>query len=520
VLENLEYGKITRGREVEINRKISNCRFAIFAIKNPVSFNPENFSKKINSENDEYWPVFSLDQKTMVFTRLVKTSGARPQEDFYVSSFDSGIWQEPVPIKEINSPENEGAQCLSADGRLLFFTACNRMSGKGSCDIYYAVYENEKWSTPRNAGEPLNTAAWEAQPSFSSDNKYLYFSSTQQGGKGAKDIWRIELTGINKNGDLIWGIPENLGDSINTPGDEISPFIHPNNSDFYFVSDYHTGMGGYDVFRSKQNSDGSFSIPENLGYPINTSGNEQGLTIAADGETALFASERDKQNGLDIFTFKLDNEQNVLPATYVKAKVTDAVSGKTVRAEIQLTNLISNTTRYELTDKNGVVLLCLPVGTNYAFNVSKDGFLFYSQSFPLETVKSIEKPCQVDIKLKPVKQGAAMNLYNIYFETDSFRILPESEPELNKLTTFLNNNSAIEVEIQGHTDNSGDAEKNLELSEKRAKSVVDYLLNQGIPAKRLQWKGYGENNPIETNETEEGKQKNRRTTIRIVGTFK
>lgn len=518
--EYLETAKISGSREEEINRKIMNCRFALSALEKPVDFNPEKLPETINTSDDEYWPVFSLDQKTLVFTRLLKTEGLLPQEDFFMSERDSITWQKPIPLSEINSPENEGAQCLSADGKILFFTACNRISGAGSCDIYYSVFENEKWSAPQNAGKPVSTRAWEAQPGFSSDNRYLYFSSNREGGKGGKDIWRVEVRGKNEYGRLIWGKAENLGDSINTPGDEISPFIHPNNSDFYFVSDYHTGMGGFDIFRARQKPDGSFSTPENIGYPVNTSENEQGLTIAADGKTALFASERTKKNGLDIYTFKLDEEQQVLPATYVKAKVTDAISGESVQAGIQLTNLTASTTRYELTDKNGEALLCLPVGNNYAFNVSKDGYLFYSQSFPLKAIKTIEKPYQVDIQLTPVVKGAEMNLYNIYFETDSFSILPESEPELNKLTTFLKNNPSIAVEIQGHTDNSGDSLKNVSLSEKRAKSVADYLLNQGIDKAILKWKGYGENNPVADNKTIEGRSKNRRTTIKILGKTK
>ena len=512
----LETGKISEEKKDEINRKIDNCKFAAFSVTHPVEFNPERLPSEINTVDDEYWPVFSLDQKTIVFTRLVKQQGVLPQEDFYETKMDSVNWSVPAPLVDINTAQNEGAQCLSADGKLLFFTACNRSSGYGSCDIYFSSFENGKWSSPQNAGKPLNSGAWEAQPSFSSDNKYLYFSSNRAGGFGKKDIWRAELL-LYENGRLEWSKPENLGESINSPGDEISPFIHPNNVSFYFVSDYHTGMGGFDIFTAKHTRSGEFSSLENMGFPINTPQNEQGLTVAADGKTALFASERNKISGLDIYQFQLDEELQVLPVTYARAKVSNAKTGEKLEAKVTLTNLTDNSSRSEYSDKNGEMLVCLPVGNNYAFNVTKDGFLFYSRSFLLEGVKSIENPTEIDILLNPVEPGAEMNLYNIYFETDSFSLMDSSEPELLKLYGFLNENEQLQAEIQGHTDNTGDSSKNLVLSEKRAKSVVDYLLKKGIEKARLKWVGFGETKPVDTNETVEGRRKNRRTTLKILG---
>lgn len=503
----------------EISRKMENCRFALHAMQNPVEFHPERLPGTVNSAFDEYWPGLSIDQQQLVITRLIRKPGQKPQEDFYISHYGPDGWSEALPLPDINTSENEGAQSLSADGKLLFFTACNRQGGRGSCDIYYSVNRNGRWDTPVNPGTPVNTAGWEAQPSISSDGRYLYFSANRPGGKGEKDLWRTECLGFNRNGILLWGKPENLGDSINTPGNETSPFIHPGNSNFYFASDYHTGMGGFDLFVSQIRNDSVFSAPANLGYPINTFNDEQGLHISADGLTAFFSSTRDSLSGLDIYAFQLDESMQPNPATYVKASVTDAVTGQPVEAIMQLAGLAEadERIRTEITDENGTLMLCLPAGKNYSFSVSKEGYLFYSNSFDLREPKQYYDPYRLEIELAPLKVGAEMNLYNIYFETDSFTVLQESEPELQKLSAFLNQNPTLEVEIQGHTDNTGSASKNLELSEKRAQSVAVYLISRGIDAARLKCAGYGEEKPVADNETDQGRRMNRRTTIKILG---
>ncbi len=505
--------------EAETTRKIASSRFAAKAIRNPVEFNPERLPETVNSTADEYWPSLSIDQKTLVFTRLVKNPGQPPQEDFFMSEFGPEGWEKAQPVTDINTFENEGAQSLSADGNLLFFTACNRPGGMGSCDIYYSVRKEGRWTRALNAGKPVNTSSWEAQPSISSDGRFLYFSSSRPGGKGQKDIWRAELLEIGHNGRLKWGTPVNLGDSINTPGNETSPFVHAGNKNFYFASDYHIGLGGFDLFMSEILGDSVFSAPRNLGYPINTVNDEQGLYISADGLTAFFSSARDSLSGLDIYSFELDESVRPHPATYVKAVVFDAETGNPLEAEVVLLNLARNETesRIESTNTEGELLLCLPSGNNYSFSVAKNGYLFYSNTFDLRNPRQFYNPYELEIALTPVKEGAEMNLYNIYFETDSFRILPESEPELKKLVVFLSENPTLHVEIQGHTDDTGLAEKNLTLSDKRAKSVAEYLISNKIEEKRLIWKGYGETRPVAKNDTPEGRRMNRRTTIKILG---
>lgn len=507
---------IPEKRQFLLACKIASCRFALQSIENPVDFEPTNLGDEVNSVNDEYWPTPSLDGKHLIFTRLMK-DGRRPQEDFFMAELDSVNWERATPLSEVNTSENEGAQTLSADSKILFFTACNREDGLGSCDIYFSRFVNGTWTEPQNAGSGINSNYWEAQPSFSSDNRFLYFSSNRSGGKGQKDIWRIEFQGFVESGAPKWSEPMNLTE-LNTNGNEISPFIHANNKNIYFASDSHLGMGGFDLFSAFIDELGGIHDLKNLGYPINTHKDDMGLTISSIGDVAYFSSAREADKGLDIFSFNLTTGLRPQPVSYVKAKVTNKATLQPVLANIELVNLNSSVRkpRVEKADEKGEIMMALPLGRNYAFNVSEPGFLFFSESFLLADANSVADPIHLNIELDPIEIGAQMELYNIYYETDSFAILPESEPELQTLVSFLTNNSKLKVEIQGHTDSSGNAVDNKILSEKRAKSVVEYLVENGTSLNRLSHKGYGDTVSIATNETVDGRRLNRRTTIRII----
>lgn len=499
----------------------ANAEFAADAIKNPVGFSPENMGSAINSRYDEYWPSLTIDGNTLVFTRLMPTgvNSQLKQEDFYISYSDSTGWQEARPVEEINTYLNEGAQTISADGTLLFFTLCNHPEGFGSCDIWFSKLINGSWTKPRNAGSPLNTSAWEGQPSLSSFGDVLYFSSNRPGGKGNKDIWSIELKGWRPDGLPLWGTPVNLGDSINTPGEEISPFIHHNGRDLFFSSDFWPGFGGLDLFRSYRKPDGTWTTAQNLGYPVNTPGNEQGLVIDRTGTTAFMSSNRVPEYGMDIYTFELDPKLRPDPVTYIRGRVLNGKTGEPVSAEIGLIGLekgILTETRLKA-DQQGWFTLTLPVGGGYAFHVNHPGFLFYSENFKVEPALEVHLPLYRTIELIPLEIGSQTHLYNVFFETGSFELLPDSEPELNTLIDFLQQNPALKIEVQGHTDNVGSESYNRILSENRALTVVRYLEDKGITSDRLASKGYGFSVPLDTNETETGRAKNRRTTVEITG---
>ena len=250
-------------------RYLSNARFAAEAVKHPVPYEPKPLPGAVNTAGNESLPVFTADGSMLVYTFMI---GGR--EDLYASRLVDSVWQAGEPIEAVNTPQNEGAQALSADGKLLIFTACNRMGAMGSCDLYFSEWRNGVWTEPKNMGAPLNTGAWESQPSLSADGRTLYFASERSGGKGGRDLW---ISSRQKNGR--WGEPVNLGDSINTSSNEASPFIHPDGQTLYFMSEGHPGMGGYDLFYARKTAAGTWSKPQNLGYPINTTANEGALVV-------------------------------------------------------------------------------------------------------------------------------------------------------------------------------------------------------------------------------------------------
>lgn len=519
--------KITRWSEENLVK----CEFAINAIDNPVPFNPKNLGANINTEYDEYWPSLTADEQTLIITVLIpkkqQINIAGPwnfQEDFFISHKIDGQWSKVVNIgPPVNTQQNEGAQTISADGQYCFFSACDRTDGFGRCDIYMSEKTGDEWSKPVNIGKPVNSAAWESQPSISSDGKTLYFVSNCSGGKGKMDIWKSML---NEEGK--WGEPVNLGDSINTSKNEMSPFIHTDNKTLYFASDGLIGMGGCDLFVSRKilayPSDSlkisEWQTPVNLGYPINTYKDEIGLIVNARGNLAMFSSDRLSKQGKDIYEFDLYEQARPVKVNYVKGKVFDADTKKRLKAKFELIDLETAKLVVESHSNsiNGEYLVCLPIDKNYALNVSKKGYLFYSENFSLKNLDDPSRPYLMDVPLLPIKVGEKVVLKNIFFETDSYELKLESKAELEKLIYYMKENPGIKVEISGHTDNVGSKEHNKRLSHNRAKSVFEYL-TQDFPSltERLTYKGYDYSEPIATNDTEEGRAKNRRTEFKIIG---
>ncbi|MDR1951119.1 MAG: OmpA family protein, partial [Bacteroidales bacterium] len=516
------------------NKSLEKTRTAIKFKNDPVPFNPINLGDSINTFSDEYFPVLTVDQKTLIFTRRSRiekiTQQTTPRntrvtvaqetqyrEDFYSSFFcDSPqTWSKAVRMPEpVTSEYNEGAQSISPDGRYLYFTGCNRPDGMGSCDIYVSRRVGDVWGRPFNLREPINTEAWESQPSIAPDGRTLYFASNRRGGKGGMDLWMSIL-----QDDGMWSEPTNLGDSVNTGGNEGSPFIHYDNQTLYFVSDGHPGLGGYDIFYTRKKPDGTWGKPVNLGYPINTHKDEISFIVNSTGDMAYLSSDRPGgKGGQDIYTFELYREARPLAVSYLQGKLFDANNHLPLEAGFEITNLRTGqiVARVESDQISGDFLVPLPSDGNYALNISRDGYLFHSEHFELGDVANQIQPKIINVELTEIKKGESIVLKNIFFETNEFRLKPESTQELERLVKFMRENPSIRIEISGHTDNVGTESLNQRLSENRAKAVYDFLVNRGITSNRLTYAGYGMSKPIEPNDTEEGRAKNRRTEIQIL----
>ncbi|MFL5763041.1 MAG: OmpA family protein [Bacteroidia bacterium] len=509
-------------------RSIANCDFAINAMKNPVPFDPKNMGPGVNSPLDEYFPAVTADEQTMLYTRNNRTQIMPLQEDFLVSKRTDNAWGTGMLIGNgINTEGNEGAPCLSADGQVLFFVACQEKAdgsyaggrkGFGSCDIFYSEKytdkSGDKWSKPYNLGPTVNTNHFESQPSFSADGKSLYFVSNRPGGIGETDIWVSHL-----RDDGSWSAPENLGPHINTPGKEESVFIHPDGKTLYFGSNGHVGMGGLDLYVSRMDDKGNWGDPVNLGYPINTYGDENSILVSASGNVAYFASTRaGGAGGLDLYQFDLYEGARPGKVTYAKGHVFDAKTKAPLGAHFELIELETGTVVMESNANpgNGEFLMCLPVDKNYALNVSNSGYLFYSENFSLKQLADKAKPYMMDVPLQPIEVGDTVELKNVFFETAKSDLKPESKTELNKLVAFLKANKTMKGELDGHTDNVGDKKSNQLLSQNRAKAVYDYLVANGIEAVRLSYKGFGDTRPKVPNDSDEHRQMNRRTEFKVL----
>jgi outer membrane protein OmpA-like peptidoglycan-associated protein/tetratricopeptide (TPR) repeat protein len=523
----VQSAKADEKNKITAAKAAKDARFAVVAIKNPVPFEPKTLGDKVNTpQYSEYLPTLTADGETMIFTRLVDR-----QEDFFSSKKIDGEWSLAKPVEELNTENNEGAQAISADGKLLMFAARDRPDGLGSFDIYYSKKQKDKWN-PAKGFPAINTEWWESQPSISADGRTIYFASNRPGGLGGIDIWYVRF----ESGK--WQPAKNLGAPINTRWDDQTPFIHPDGTTLYFTSEGHPGMGGKDLFLSRMDSTGNWGEPQNLGYPINTKENEGTVVVSLDGKTAYFGRGNGDEKKYDLYQFALHEKARPQPVTYVHATVRDAATKENIQgARLDFVELSTQkSVNVSLTDESGAFLVCLPFGKNYALNVSKAGYAFSSENFNLTEAATFDKPFTLEMFLQPVPKPDIQNptyteggkptptkiedkpiiLKNVFFETKKADLLRESLVELNKLKLLLQENPTMRIEIRGHTDNVGSDADNQMLSEKRAKAVRDYLASNGIAQDRLTFKGFGKMQPIDTNDTEGGRAANRRTEFVIL----
>lgn len=522
------------------NEIYASSEFAINAMKNPSNFKPVNIGPGINTADPEYFPTITVDGKTILFTRRINDSRVsgpfQEQEDFYISHLsENNIWIKADPMPEnINTVNNEGAPTIAADGRTLIFVGCPDASGtdygtgrngRGSCDLFITKRIGSRWQNPVNIPGALNTANWETQPSLSSDGKTIYFirGVRGQGGARSSDIYTSTMLD-----DGTWSTAKKLPDHVNTPDEEESVLIHPDGRTLYFASRGHKGLGGLDLFVTRMDDNGNWTRPENLGYPINSQSDENSLMVSPDGEIGFFASNREGGFGdLDIYYFVMPEHLRPTKTLYFDGIVYDATNRAPIPGRFQLIDLKTGkeVIRSEADKVTGEFMVSLPVNREYALNVEYPGYNFFSKNFNMISTDSLES-IHMDVPLVPVGNATPVVLANVFFDYGKATLRPESYVELNKLRDFLNANPTLKIEIGGHTDTRGDDKGNQLLSENRAKSVMDYLVQQGIAASRLTAKGYGETQTVFTDaqiaamktekEKEAAHQQNRRTEYKFI----
>ncbi|HWB64914.1 MAG TPA: hypothetical protein VG603_15460, partial [Chitinophagales bacterium] len=373
----LKQDKIPAENQFKCEKMLSDCDFGAEAMKHPYDFHPVNLGSGVNTAEDESMPTLTADEKYLYFTR--HTGLGIYQDENIFMSIRTGNFFSPAEPLEFNTDQYvEGAQSISPSGKYLFFTSAERPDGEGRADIYMTRKIGDHWDRPNNMGPPINGPGWDAQPCISADGRALYFASIRQGTRGGSDLWVSYYD--DKTG---WGKPENLGDSINTQFDEMRPFIHPDGQTLYFSSNGHPGMGNFDIYMSKKHADGAWGAPVDLGYPINTPGDEIGLYVTTDGSRAYYASEqKDSKGQMDIYSFDMPAQFRPGYTSYIAGNVYDKDTRNSIPANVQVYDVATGKlfATFSSDKLNGNFLSTLPAGKNYAVEVQKDGYLFYSQN--------------------------------------------------------------------------------------------------------------------------------------------
>lgn len=496
--------------------RLAHIAFAQQALQHPVAFTPTKLAPPLNGLAMQYFPALTADQRHLLFTGR---TGARPEQDenLFVAVRQNDSWSTPVSVSpHINTRQNEGAGSISGDGKTLVFASCDRPDSQGSCDLYISFRTGETWSKPVNLGGVVNAKGWDSQPSLSADGRTLYFASVRAGGQGAEDIWMTTL-----GADQEWTEPVNLGKAINSSGNENSPFIHPSGSTLYLASDGHPGLGAADIFKATRDASGAWETPQNLGYPLNTFENESSLFITTDNKTGYYSRQISNSQGpatIELFQFEVPGQwKSKEESTFAQGTVYDAATRKPLGAMVQLYDVSANelVQQVQSDPQRGDYTMVLTEGKQYAMYVSADGYLLKSLAFDYTTPKDFN-PLTLDVYLDPLKAGANIVLHNLFFPTRQYTLEDKSKTELNKLVQFLTANKGLRIQISGHTDDVGEAAFNLDLSKKRAQSVVNYLTRQGIARVRLTVAGFGETRPVKPNTSEDNRQLNRRTELKVL----
>lgn len=538
--------KKLRKMGVNIDQSIKECETGKLLVKEPQRVVIQNIGKQINSEYDDYYPVVDSSENTMYFTSR-RPGANNTKRNFYDKKFSEDIYMVKRKSKEwgigqllsnkLTTKKSEAAVAISPDNKNLFIYKSN-----GGGDIYYSFVKNGKWKSPKKFRR-INSRGMETSVSFTGDGKRMYFvSNREKGSFGGKDIYMCTIDEKGK-----WSKPKNIGSPVNTPQNEEGVFVTRDGKTLYFSSKGHPSMGGYDIFKSTINSDGSWSAPVNLGFPVNTPDDDLFINMTDNGKSGYLSSNREQGiGGKDIYkliflgaekemimtkessplAFEMYDKKTLFredagfmtvdSSILISGKVLDADTKEPVIAKLQFINSEkANVAAVLISDSTGNYKTGLPEKKVYGVEITAKGYLFYLDLVDLKKITTdiISK----DFYVQKLEVGAKVVLKNIFFETGKATLKDESFQQLNTVVEFMNDNPSLKLEISGHTDNVGALNYNIKLSDSRAKSVVQYLVSQGINASRLTAKGYGPNQPVDSNKTAAGKAKNRRVEFKITG---
>lgn len=478
------------------------------------SIKKEILPSPLNGFKLQYFPVLTADGGQILFTKRDGTGNFDKEDIFTAFADGDSSWTKPQSIAQtINSAFNEGTCTVTADGKILIYTSCDAPDSQGSCDLYIAYKVNGAWQRPTNMGAKVNSRSWDSQPSLSADGRVLFFSSNRRGGYGGNDIWYT----VRQN-DGSWSDAKNLGSIVNTPKDEISPFMFFNNEILFFASDGHQGFGGMDIFLSRVKN-GEFQKPENLGLPINDHLDQVALFITAKKDYAYYTEltkEEEENDRSLLYRFKFPEEiylgENL---TVTEGKVFNSKTGQPIEATLSLVSLKNDSTLYQFQSdgKTGDFMMLYPENAVSGLYVEKKGFLPKIYNVERDKIQNVK---DLKVELIPVASGEQFVFENVFFDFDKFDLKPASMTSLNRLVKFLQENPNVNILISGHTDNIGNQAYNQTLSLQRASSVQTFLVKAGLHPGRVLVEGKGDKEPLVPNTSPENQALNRRITIQVL----
>lgn len=536
----------------EVERRVYECEVGKELVSSPHSYSIVNVGQAVNSEYDDYAPVFNENETELIFTSRRREGNSnqdvaddnKPYEEIFISTKEGDSWSTAKALSEVNSPYHESTLALSADGNTLFI-----YKDENRGDVFISEKQsNGLWNEPVPLPGLINSSYEENSVTISKDEKTLYFSSNRPGGFGGLDIYSATIDAAGQ-----WSNIKNLGPKINSSSDEDGPFIYQDGRTLYFSSKGLKGMGGFDIFKSILDpGTKEWSDPENVGYPINTPDNDIFIFLNKDGKRGYYASVREDALGYDdIYMVNLvesppiasktpdpvvvepvvepvkepikepvkEPAKQMLPLRYV-VEVIDAEGRQPLDAKVKLQGLKDNIVVGSSSKGAGIFEFTInAIGAkDYRLSVESEGYMFVNQTVKLEGASEQEKVVNRTVEMRKLQTGMVSILRNIYFDFDKATFKQESYNELNKLERMMAQNPAMQVEIGGHTDVVGSKNYNKFLSQKRAEAVKDFLTKKGIDTRRIKAVGYGSSKPLASNDDEkEGRELNRRVEFKVMG---